>query len=116
MKKMTKVFTSFVLLLFVLYQSYFFILPSITLVNNTSDTINVAVVTLPNSRIDFGEIKSSQRNTIYYELEQSDGEYQYHIAIKDKIFKGKCGYITHSEYHKRIEIVVDINQVSCQFN
>jgi len=106
MKKITKIVAVIMLLVFGIHRSYLFILPNITLINNTVNRIDTAIVTLPNSRIDFGEIKSSKRNTIYYNLAQGDGEYQYHIVSKDKVLKGACGYVTKSEYHKRLILMV----------
>ena len=64
-----------------------------------------ARVVLPNSSLDFGSIEASGSNTIHYDLEQADGEYEFKSAFGDKTkLNGSCGYITNSEINKRVVI------------
>ena len=96
------------------YQLYFFILPAVTVVNTTGSLIENARVDLPNSGLDFGDIGSGRENTIYYSLEQSDGEYQYLITIQGGlVLSGTCGVVTNNEFHKRLVIRVQEGEVIC---
>ncbi|REL26542.1 hypothetical protein DXX93_08085 [Thalassotalea euphylliae] len=101
------------------YQAYFFLQPSVTLVNKSHYLIEKASVTLPNSHLNFGDIAPNNINTIYYALAQQDGEYHYRIELGESVnteVSGACGYVTHSEYHKRVDIVFTADlAVQCYF-
>ena len=113
----------FIAVLILAYQAYFFVQPSVTLVNKSSYLIEKATVTLPNSHLNFGEIAPNNTNTIYYALDQQDGEYRYRIQLKESLgeslntsVNGACGYLTHSEINKRVEIVFTADlTVQCYF-
>ncbi|GGA68968.1 hypothetical protein GCM10011369_08250 [Neiella marina] len=114
MKLVLKVVAVVVSAAVVLYHGYFYVLPSVTVINNADITISNARVELPNSGLDFGSIEAKGKNTIYYSLEQSDGQYQFHITMADgAILSGRCGYVTNSEIHKRVRLLVTADQVSC---
>lgn len=108
-------FTIFVLVVVIaIYHISFFVMPSVTVQNESSSDIKLAYITLPNSGLDFGEIKKQQKNTIHYSLQQSDGVYQYRIVKQSGIEqKGQCGYITNNEIHKRVVILITDKDVSC---
>lgn len=96
------------------YQLYYFILPAVTVVNTTGSLIENARVDLPNSGLDFGEIGGDSENTIYYSLEQSDGEYQYLITVQGGlVLSGRCGVVSNNEFHKRLVIMVQESEVIC---
>ncbi|PMG80282.1 hypothetical protein BCU84_04090 [Shewanella sp. 10N.286.51.B7] len=100
-----------------MYLSYFYASPSVTLENRSEFVIESAIINLPLSRLDFGEIHTSQDNTIYYDLAQLDGQYEYHLLLDSgDLLEGTCGYITNFEINKRVVLVLnDIGEISCQF-
>lgn len=134
MKLLSKIILLTSALPVVVYHGYFFMLPSVTVVNNSGERLR-AVVTLPVSNLDFGEIEAGEDNQIYYEVSQPDGDYQYQFTIGDDAgvdagvdaegntgrreqkIQGRCGYVTHSQYHQRVKIIVNQQlEVSCQLN
>ncbi|REL35285.1 hypothetical protein DXX92_07925 [Thalassotalea euphylliae] len=108
------------MLLAIVYQTYFFIQPSVTITNNSQYLIEKASVTLPYSHWNFGTIASNNTNTIYYALDQNDGSYFYQFKMKAPLateIAGECGYVTHSQYHKRVSITLTANlSVDCHTN
>ena len=90
------------------YYASFFIMPSITIVNNSSATITSAHIGLPSSNLDFGSIPSGDSNTLHYDLSQAkDGVYRYHIKISEAVaYQDVCGYVTNNELNKRVVITV----------
>ncbi|MBQ4880647.1 hypothetical protein J8M21_25965 [Pseudoalteromonas luteoviolacea] len=115
MKLTFKIVAALVCILFSAYHTYFFALPSVTVINNSKSAVESARVNLPSSGLDFGPINAGSKNTIYYALEQSDGVYQYQFKIESGlVLSGKCGYVTNNEVHKRVVLLVKENQVTCQ--
>ena len=104
-----------VVLVALFYSASRYIFPSIAVVNNSQKTIEQASIALPSSRLDFGTINSSASNTLHYYLSQSDGEYRYKFTLSDStVIEGRCGYVTHNQIHKRVEISIDNeNVVTC---
>lgn len=88
------------------YYLYFYISPSVTVINDTEQLIAKASVSLPKSNLDFGSIKHNQKNTLYYSLEQDDGSYNYSFTIDNKVITGACGYLKNNEINKRLVITV----------
>jgi len=88
------------------YYLYFYITPSVTVINESESVITAASVSLPQSNLNFGSIDLGQESTIYYSLSQSDGSYNYSFNISSKIINGSCGYITINELNKRFVITV----------
>lgn len=87
------------------YMGYFYVTPNVTVVNTSQQTVRSFVVTLPNSRLDFGGLEPGETNIIYYSLDQSDGQYLASVVISDSIKINKsCGYVTTNEIHKRVTI------------
>lgn len=87
------------------YFGYFFITPNVAVVNASSGDVSSFVVTLPNSRLDFGALKSGETNTIYYSIAQSDGSYSTMVITKDgRKLNKTCGTVTENEIHKRVTI------------
>lgn len=98
----------------VAYFGSFYVMPSITLVNNSGMTIETSKVRLSKSKLDFGSVESGHSNTLYYSLNQVDGEYQYEFILSDdSVLDGKCGYLTHNEINKRVSITINENEVVC---
>lgn len=96
------------------YYLTFFVLPSVTLINNTNSDIESVKITLPNSGLDFGKVYRQQQNTIHYSLKQNDGVYEYHIVKLDGVtLSGTCGYVTSNEFHKRVFVQVTEKEVVC---
>jgi len=110
MKRLTKFIASLLLLLVIGYYGSAFILPSITLVNNSGYVIEQAEVSLPSSNLNFGSLQNGEENTLHYALNQTDGTYNYHIKVKEMSeFEGNCGSVTNNEIHKRIVILINQN-------
>ena len=96
------------------YYLYFYISPSVTVINKSALETTKVNVTLPNSNLNFGSIESDQKNTLYYSLSQKTGTYSYSIHLADKELTGTCGYITSNEINKRVVIIFDKNkEVNC---
>ena len=96
------------------YYLYFYISPSVTVINKSENTITKASVSLPKSNLNFGSIEHKQVNTIYYSLSQSDGIYKYSFKIGSEVITGTCGYLTNNEINKRFVITVSkSNLVGC---
>ena len=53
-----------------------FVMPSITIVNNSARTTEKMEVTLPSSNLNFGALMNGEQNTLHYTLEQKDGTYR----------------------------------------
>ena len=97
------------------YHIYFFVVPSVTVVNNSNSAIENARVDLPNSGLDFGQLAKGDTNTIHYALKQTDGEYHYQIRLTNGlILKGRCGDVTNNEVHKRLTVLVQQDRATCK--
>jgi len=104
-------------LLFIIgsYYLYFFVYPSITIINKSAHLIEKASIGLPKSNLDFGSIKPKQENTLYYSLAQDDGNYHYSFKIDGEIIIGSCGHLTNNELNKRFVITVrENNRIDCR--
>ncbi|MCL1066388.1 hypothetical protein L2735_06150 [Shewanella olleyana] len=112
-----KVAAGLTTLIVLMYLSYFYVSPSVTVKNNSEFVIDSAVINLPLTRLDFGEINTSSKNTIYYDLAQLDGQYEYELQLNSgDTLKGKCGYVTNFEINKRVVLILnDIGEISCNF-
>ncbi len=87
--------------------SYKLASPEIVVVNASASTIQEVIVELPSNRVVFGEIKPGSENTIYYSATQLDGVYSYSITfVNAPPIIGSCGYVTNSEFGKRIQLIV----------
>ncbi len=93
------------------YYCYFYITPSVTVINNSQYRLTEVNVKLRNSNLNFGSIEPEQINSIHYSLKQMDGSYDYSFKIGDSRVRGTCGYITSSEFNKRFEIIVSTSDV-----
>jgi len=115
MKLFTKIILALILIAFSLYHLGFYIMPSVTIFNNSGDTLTRAQVSLPNNRLDFGEIQTAHTNTLHYSLEQNDGVYSYSFFSRNNItLTGECGYVTKNEINKRVLITVFKSHVQCK--
>ena len=87
------------------YYGYFYVTPNVTVVNSSQNSVPSFVVTLPNSRLNFGSLDPGATNTIYYSMDQSDGNYSANVVTSDgsKLHKS-CGSVTKNELHKRVVI------------
>ncbi|MDO6776732.1 hypothetical protein ACFL6Z_06490 [Pseudomonadota bacterium] len=105
-------------LILLIYWSYLYLSPSLTISNQSAQGVESAVVKLPHSRLDFGDIAAMHTNTLYYDLAQLDGAYRYHIELDSgEIIAGECGYITNFEIHKRVVITIsEAATMSCSVN
>ena len=55
-------------------------------------------------------------SSIYYSVSQADGTYNYSVSLSDgKSLSGACGYVTNSQFGKRLRLVVNANdEIECQ--
>ncbi|NTS78479.1 hypothetical protein HR060_16670 [Catenovulum sp. SM1970] len=98
-----------------IYQVCFYLMPSITVVNLSGSVIKSAKVILPSNQLDFGQLADKETNTLYYSLEQADGVYQYRFSLASQVvLEGRCGYVTQSEYNKRVVMTVSDHKVRCE--
>lgn len=114
MKLVTKLGVFVLIGLFAAYHIYFFLLPSVTVTNSSGKTLERVNVVLPDSSLDFGPLEAGGQNTLYYALQQKDGQYAYQISLHGSFtLSGICGYVTSNELHKRVQIEVFADKVSC---
>ncbi len=114
MNLLVKVTATILFIVISSYYLYFYITPSVTVINKSESVITKVSVSLPKSNLNFGSIELEQENTIYYSLSQNDGSYNYSFSINSKIISGSCGYITNNELNKRFVITVSkSNLVGC---
>lgn len=112
--KIVKLTLGLGVILVTLYFSYFWLLPSVTVINQSQVTLESVKIRLPQSNLDFGALTDGQSNTIYYDLSQQDGSYQIELVSIEGPIKWHCGHVTQNEVHKRVNIVVNSDmQVSC---
>lgn len=102
--------------LVVAYYGSAFVMPSITVVNRSGETVEQVEVALPSSNLNFGSLVADEQNTLHYTLKQNDGAYHYTIKLGNSpIFQGTCGYVTKNEIHKRVIITLKENyKVVCK--
>ncbi len=114
MKLFIKIIMSTFALFVASYYLYFYISPSVTVMNKSALEVIEANVTLPTNNLNFDSINSGQENTIHYSLSQQDGAYKYSINLANETLSGTCGYLTNNEMNKRFVITINKNKrVSC---
>ncbi|RHW74558.1 hypothetical protein [Colwellia sp. RSH04] len=107
MNLLVKITAAILFLVIAFYYLYFYITPSVTVINKSDYVITRVNVTLPESNLNFGSIELEQANTIHYSLSQHDGSYKYSFNIGGKLIAGACGYLTNNELNKRFVITVN---------
>ncbi|NMP31994.1 hypothetical protein HII17_10485 [Thalassotalea sp. M1531] len=117
LKLIAKILVSLLVIVVGGYYLSYFLLPSITVFNHTSEKIKQFEITLPSSHLDFGSIAPGTQNTLHYTLAQKDGVYRYKTLFASGTeVSGECGYLTHNELHKRVIVIININkEVSCEW-
>ncbi len=114
MNLLVKITVTILFLVIASYYLYFYITPSVTVINKSEYVITKVNVSLPKSNLNFGSIELEQANTIHYSLSQHDGSYNYSFNIGGKLITGACGYLTNNELNKRFVITVSKrNLVGC---
>jgi len=98
------------------YFGYFFVSPSVTVINASSDGISKVIVTLPSSRLDFGGLEPGGKNTIYFSISQADGKYMTSVTTDSgQSLEKSCGFVTGNEFHKRVKITLtDAKDLRCE--
>jgi hypothetical protein len=116
MKLIIKLVISLLVILAVAYYGSVFVMPSITIVNNSGRITEQMEVTLPSSNLNFGALMNGEHNTLHYTLDQKDGDYRYKFKHENStVYFGICGDVTNNEIHKRVVITVnENNQVICK--
>lgn len=96
--------------------AYRMVSPEIVVVNRSRHTILETVIQLPSNRVSFGEIAPGSTSTIYYSASQADGTYNYWLTLSNgNRVSGSCGYVTNSEYGKRLKLVLNVTEeVECR--
>ena len=114
LKLLAKITLTVLIVTALIYSVGLYIMPSVTVINNSDVAIEKAEITLPSNKLDFGGIASKAHNTLYYSLEQGDGVYKYNFVLANKaVFNNFCGYVTQNEVNKRVVITVSNNKVVC---
>lgn len=114
MNLLVKITVAILFIVIASYYLYFYITPSVTVINKSEYVITKVNVSLPKSNLNFGSIEFEQANTIFYSLSQHDGSYNYSFNLGDKTITGACGYLTNNEFNKRFVITVSRrNLVGC---
>ncbi|WP_115718234.1 hypothetical protein [Gallaecimonas mangrovi] len=86
--------------------------PRLSLYNQSSHVIEKAEVNLPQGHLDFGQIKAGANNSLYYKLDQDEGQYQYRLQLDNgDVIQGSCGRVSKGELAKRARISLDANGV-----
>ncbi len=81
--------------------------PEVVIVNLSSQNVNEIIVKLPSNRIVFGSISPKSESTIFYSWSQAEGVYEYQVSFAGGSNQtGKCGYVTHHEFGKRLTLIV----------
>ena len=103
------------LLLFIGYHIYLFMMPSVKIVNQSGQILTRVEVNLPSNRLVFDNIAPTETMRIHYKTDQADGEYAYQIRLSSGAYlNGQCGSVTHDQYMKVLELIVDSeNRVNC---
>ena len=103
------------LCLFIAYHSYFFIMPSVEINNQSGQLLTLVEVSLPNNNLVFDNIESAQAMRIHHSTEQADGEYHYSVRLSSgQQLHGRCGYVTHDQYMKVLTLTINQDhQVTC---
>ena len=114
-----KVIISLLIILSVIiagYYSYLLASPEVLVKNKSQVTVNSIEIELPANKIVFGDLQPNTESTIYYTVAQQDGHYRYTVKFQSgKEIAGSCGYVTNSEYRKRLEFsVLDGDKISCE--
>ena len=110
MKKLAIIFTVLIGLGVMGVLGYRLASPEIAVANVSGSTIQEVIVELPSNRIVFGSIQPGSESTIYYSATQREGVYSYSISFVDAPpLVGSCGYVTNSEYGKRVQMVISRN-------
>lgn len=100
-------FTFFCLTLFGIRELYFWVIPSVTIVNNADRIITSATLKLPNSTLSFDAIQAFAAVEIHHDLPLKDGTIHYLIMLNaNEPLKGNCGYLTPSMYGEHWTITV----------
>ena len=103
-------------LLVLAFNVTFYVMPSITIINNSKSKISSAKIALPSSNLDFGSIDNGESNVLHYDLSQpKDGSFRYHLTLSNGVeYQGVCGYVTSNEINKRVIITIRADQrVTC---
>ncbi|WOT05536.1 hypothetical protein [Shewanella youngdeokensis] len=97
------------------YYSYFFIMPSVEINNQSGQLLTRAEINLPKSNLVFDNIKPAQSLRIHHSNDQADGAYIYHIKLSSgEQVEGRCGAISSDQYMKVQTITINNDhQVSC---
>ncbi|MGS0696552.1 hypothetical protein [Shewanella sp. 0m-4] len=101
--------------LFIGYHAYLFIMPSVKVINQSGQILTRVEVSLPSNNLVFDNIAPTQTMRIHYNTDQADGDYAYSIRLSSgEHINGRCGYVTHDQYMKVLELTIDSDdQVSC---
>ena len=116
MKLVFKVFIFALVIACLGYYGSAFVMPSVTIENQSGVTFKRVEVILPSSKLNFGTMNDGDFNTLHYSFGQNDGVYTYQFENENSaVLSGSCGYVTGYEVHKRVIITInDNNQVSCR--
>lgn len=116
MKFVFQVVVFVVVLTCVGYYGSAFVMPSVTIENQSGAALKRVEVMLPGSKLNFGPMNDGDLNTLHYSLNQNDGVYNYQFEDENAVVEaGFCGAVTGYDIHKRTIITIHKNnQVNCR--
>ncbi|MCK8044990.1 hypothetical protein MSG37_08835 [Shewanella sp. 1CM18E] len=101
--------------IFIAYNLYLFVMPSVKVVNQSGQILTRVEISLPSNNLVFDNIAPSKTARIHHSTDQADGEYAYRIRLSSgEYINGRCGSVTHDQYMKVLELTIDSeDKVSC---
>ncbi|MBB3167744.1 hypothetical protein [Simiduia aestuariiviva] len=89
--------------------------PSVTVYNNSPWPLSSVQVTLPSNSLRFDAIGPNEEQRIFYDANQADGVYRIELERQGKRLSTECGYVTHGEWGKRLQVIVDeTDHIQCR--
>lgn len=88
------------------------LLPQVTILNSSGESVVDAKITLSDSDLEFWSLNDGDTKELYYSIFQKEGKYRYHFALKNNItLSGECGDIKNFELGKHVIFLISDNKV-----
>jgi hypothetical protein len=88
--------------------------PSVTVFNHSQWTIDQISIALPSNQLTLDAIAPGQEARVFYDANQADGVYRINLHRNGEPTGTECGYVTHGEWGKRLQIHVDDHTIECR--
>ncbi|WP_390594070.1 hypothetical protein [Simiduia litorea] len=80
--------------------------PTVTVENNSQETLSNIVIALPSNTLRFDNIAPGESAQIFYDAAQNDGQYHVTLTRGTVAMQTHCGSISQGEWGKRMVISV----------